>query len=88
MIYLPSLLTTLLVFLCAGGGGGSGVLAAPREAAPIRAPLELTLPPIPSDPYIRSDYIDKDRIPVQGSGSKTQSCSIMPLIDHKTLVCC
>lgn len=85
MIYLPSL-TALLVFLSAGGGGG--VLAAPSVAAPIQAPLEFALPPIPSDQYIGMDYIDKDKTPAQGSGSKTVPCSITPLIDHKSLVCC
>lgn len=84
MIYLPSL-TALLVFLSAGGGG---VLAAPSETAPIQAPLEFALPPIPSDQYIGTDYIDKVKTPVQGIGSKTVSCSITPLIDHKSLVCC
>ena len=64
------------------------MLAAPREAASIQAPLDLTLPPIPSDPYMRTDYLDKDKAAVQGSGSKIQSCSIPPLVDHKSLVCC
>lgn len=81
MIYLPIL--TLLVFACAGGG----VLAAPSEAAPVRTPLELTFPAIQSDQYMQTDYIDSNKTPVQGSGSKIKSCSIPPLIDHKSLVC-
>ena len=84
MLYLPPL-PTLLVLLWAAEGG---VLAAPREAASIQAPLDLTLPPIPSDPYMQTDYIDKNKTPVRGSGSKIEFCSIPPLIDHKSLVCC
>lgn len=85
--YLP---TTLLFILCAGsgsgGGGGGGAFAAPSEAVPVRAPLELTLPGIQSDPYMHSDYIDSNKTPILGSGSKIESCSIQPLIDYKSLV--
>lgn len=84
--YLP---TTLLFILCAGsgsGGGGGGAFAAPSEAVPVRAPLELTLPGIQSDPYMHSDYIDSNKTPILGSGSKIESCTIQPLIDYKSLV--
>lgn len=79
--YLP---TTILFMLCAGLGGGA--FAAPSETVPVRTPLELTLPGIQSDPYIQSDYVDSNKTPIPGSGSKTKSCSIPPLIDHKSLV--
>lgn len=84
--YLP---TTLLFILCAGsrsGGGGGGAFAAQSEAVPVRTQLELTVPGIQSDPYMHSDYIDSNKTPIQGSGSKIESCSIQPLIDYKSLV--
>lgn len=77
-------LPTLLFLVCAGGSGGA--FAAPSEPAAVRVPLELTLPPIQSDQYTRTDYIDGNENPVEGSGEKTKSCSIQPLIDYRSLV--